>query len=82
MAPSLHLITWAGSEEKTRNFSKCSKEMKRRARLPKEGMHDGWKVRRIRPQVWGWWDPIRKHEHCPVEATGGLITLSYGQDRR
>lgn len=49
--------------------------------MPKEGTHDGWKVRRIRPQFWGWRDPIRKREHCPVDAAGGLITLSYGLSR-
>lgn len=50
--------------------------MEKRARLRKEGMHSGRKVRSIRPQLWGWWRPIRKLVHCPTEAAGGLIILS------
>lgn len=55
--------------------------MERRARLPKEGMHDGRKVRTIRPPFLGWRRPVRKHVHCPKEAAGGLIILSCGLSR-
>lgn len=81
MVPSLHLITWAGREKKTQAFPKYSKEMVRRARLPREGMHDGRKARSIRLQLQGWRRPIRKSVHRPTEAAGGLIILSCGLSR-
>lgn len=57
--------------------------MEKRARLRKEGMHSGRKVRSIRPQLWGWGDQLGSL--CTVQRRqleGSLFCLAGSADLR